>query len=739
MLFALWSLVFGPPPSVAALTRWKFVLGLNFGLIIALAASLALHIARIGSRTDDDTAAPQMHLRFAGLLSLGAVIPAVIVAAFLGAVFVRTINSWFSDSIGASVDGIANVARTAQQNALRDVRQTMLAVAGDLNNPDAAEGMRSQPVTYTAYLEQQAIYAGAEALYVINRRGSVLASSQRSAGQIYTKPLEEEFVQAEAFASGTAEEPPVWINRQDGRLRAIAHLNAYPNAYLYFATPFDPAIFESLLTAERAFAQFEQTAARKTTLQTFLIIVYAEMTLLVVLGAAWAGMRIASRLVRPIGDLVRASEHVGRGDLTARVPLDAAESDMVRLARTFNQMTEQLSSQRDDLIAATAIAEARREVTEAVLAGVSAGVLGIEPTGEISLANASALELLGARDATSLIGQRADAAAPEFAAVIAEAKRTGEAAEANIDLSREGIISNLRVRAASSDDQHGAVVVTFDDVTRLISAQRSAAWRDVARRIAHEIKNPLTPIQLSAERLRRKYTRQITSDTEIFERCITTVLNQVHDIRRMVDEFSAFARMPAPRLASTNLVNLVRETVFAQRVAAPSIEFPVTANDAALSAVCDERLVGQALTNVLKNAVEALSGSLEQGAVEKSKPARIETVMSVEHQRVVMTITDNGPGWPGEHKERLLEPYTTTREKGTGLGLAIVKRIMEDHDGRLELADRVDGKQGAVVRLVLPLTADQDENEDADVDTHSQHQQHPQPQATLTTRTAHGT
>ncbi len=702
---AVASMLIGGAPNQSTQVMWGVVLGVNFLLISALGGSLAWRIVRIARAKDDKNAAPRMHLRFAGFLSLAAIAPAVIVALFVGAIFIRLIDGWFSERIGGSVNTITEVARASQNAAFREVRQKLLAVAGDLNNADAARAMESEPVTYREYLRQQAVYAEVEALYIINSDGSVLVRVERSENAQYYVPASEDFAQANQG------EPPVGLDRQDGRLRALAHLDLYPDAYLYFAAPLDPEVFASLKQAEAAFAEFQETALRRDSLLAFLGVIYGEMTLVVVLGAAWLGLRAASRLVTPIGQLVQASERVGRGDLDARVALDDRSDEMAGLSRTFNQMTEQLASQRAELIEAREVAERRREFTEAVLAGVSAGVLGIDPQGRITLANTSAIVLLGAESENELIGRPAQEMAGEFVALIQDAHLADGVAEGNVDLDRDGEIANLRVRAAAAQDKSGAVVVTFDDMTRLISAQRSAAWRDVARRIAHEIKNPLTPIQLSAERLKRKYAKQITTDEETYDRCITSILNQVNDIRRMVDEFSAFARMPAPHVARTAIGPLVRDAVFSRRVADPSIEFPVTINSEEIFAMCDERLVAQALTNVLKNAAEAVAARLEATPGDKAAKGVVQTTVTAQHGNAVIKVEDNGPGWPVSHRERLLEPYMTTREKGAGLGLAIVNRVMEDHAGRLELADRADGRKGAVVRLVLPLAAEETQSD----------------------------
>ncbi len=693
---AVASMLVGGAPSRAEANLWTFVLSVNFLVIAALGAHLGLRIARTAQGRGREGAAPRMHLRFAGFLSLAAVAPAVIVAVFLGAVFVL-LDGWFSERIGGAIEAIGGFANQYQDTQLADLQENVRLMAIDLNKPEPVAGLRAQPERYRAYLRDQVALRGMEAAYVLDGRSNILAMASVAADAEFASPRADDL---EAAAKGSV---PVRLER-DGRFRGLIRLSAYDNAYLYIYMRLDEDVFASLNEAFTRFGEYEETRERRQAMLALLGFVYAQMTLLVVLAAAWLGLVAASRLVRPIEQLLSAAQRVGGGDLDARVHMDARTDEMAALGSSFNQMTEQLASQRAELIEASDEAERRRRFSEAVLAGVSAGVLGVNPAGRITLANNSARALLVA-DSHQLVNRAAAEAAPELAGLIEEALSAKGVAEGNVDLERDGRLINLRVRAGAAQDGSGAVVVTFDDVTKLVSAQRSAAWRDVARRIAHEIKNPLTPIQLSAERLRRKYANAITNDQETFTRCVDTILRQVTDIGRMVNEFSTFARMPSPDLAPTDLSILVRDIVFAQRVAAPSLHFPIHVPEGEVNAVCDERLVGQALTNVVKNAAEAVAGRLEGENARKGEEGMVETTLTCQGDTAVIEVRDNGPGWPVAQRERLLEPYMTTREKGTGLGLAIVNRVMEDHDGRLELATRQDGRAGAVVRLVLPLAA----------------------------------
>ena len=383
------------------------------------------------------------------------------------------------------------------------------------------------------------------------------------------------------------------------------------------------------------------------------------------------------------------------GDLSARVDTRNDPQEIAVLSHAFNRMTSDLQEQQAALTAASEDAQFRRRFIEAVLSGVSAGVVGLDPEGRISAINARALLLLGLTEAGSL-GRPVAEAAPEVAEVVARAASSGHDAEAELDVVRGSDTRRLRLRA--SGRRETGLVLTFDDITRLMTAQRNAAWRDVARRIAHEIKNPLTPIQLSAERIRRKYRREITTDLETFDRCTDTIIRQVGDIGRMVDEFSSFARMPAPRLGEEDAAELLRQAAFSQRVANPEVEVACDAPEMSVRLICDGRLVAQALLNVMKNGGEAIAA---RRAVQPDPPGRLTTRLVREAGHVVFEVEDNGVGLPSKDRDRLTEPYVTTREKGTGLGLAIVKRILEEHGGDLELVDARDGR-GACARLVFP-------------------------------------
>jgi two-component system nitrogen regulation sensor histidine kinase NtrY len=427
---------------------------------------------------------------------------------------------------------------------------------------------------------------------------------------------------------------------------------------------------------------------------------FTVIALAVLLSAVWIGLAFANRLVAPIRRLIGAANMVSTGNLHIQVPVRRSEGDLAQLGETFNKMTHELRTQRDDIVRARDLVDIRRRFTEAVLAGASAGVIGIDAKGRVSILNRSAEKLVGCREAEAL-GRPLEEIAPELKQLIEPARSEGQRlVQGQTTINRHGRDRTVSVRVTteqSADPDHG-YVITLDDITELVAAQRTAAWADIARRIAHEIKNPLTPIQLSAERLRRKYGKSIVEDRAVFEQCTDTIVRQVDDIRRMVDEFSRFARMPKPVMAAEDVADTVRQAAFLQRVGNADIDIDVEITEDPMPARFDRRLISQGLTNIIKNAGEAIA-AMPAGEIDRG---RIIVAAQRDGADIVIDVVDNGIGLPKENRARLLEPYVTTRDKGTGLGLAIVGRILEEHGGRIELrdaAERFPGRRGAWMRL----------------------------------------
>jgi two-component system nitrogen regulation sensor histidine kinase NtrY len=452
---------------------------------------------------------------------------------------------------------------------------------------------------------------------------------------------------------------------------------------------------------------YEAIEEQRSGMITSFALVFIVVALLLLFAAVWVGLAFATQLTRPIGSLIQASEQVGKGDLEARVEIQDESDELGALSNSFNRMTAELQQQQSALLAANEQIEERHRFIQAVLGGVSAGVIGLDQHGKVTLPNRSACALLNVGE-QKLRGQHIGEVSAEMADLVDAARaRPYRVHQHQVSLTRQDGTQALllvRVTAEKSGPSIIGYVVTFDDVTELISAQRKAAWADVARRIAHEIKNPLTPIQLSAERLQRKYLPRIEEDREAFEACTETIIRQVGDIRGMVDEFSAFARMPTPTFEDQDLRELATHAVELQRQSRGDIDYDVDLPAKTVTVSCDGAQVGRALTNLLQNAADAIEGRRERDG-ESAPRGRIALKIYQEEDDVFAEISDNGKGLPKAERHRLTEPYVTTRERGTGLGLAIVKKIMEDHGGDLALGDREGG--GAVVRLIFPANREQ--------------------------------
>jgi two-component system nitrogen regulation sensor histidine kinase NtrY len=481
---------------------------------------------------------------------------------------------------------------------------------------------------------------------------------------------------------------------------AVIKLRGYNDTYLYIARVLDQRVLAQLQATQAGVSQYADLVQRRVGIQVAFGLMYTVIALTVLLSAVWIGLNFANYLVAPIRRLIGAAQVVATGNLYVQVPTRRSEGDLAQLGETFNKMTQELRTQRDDIVRARDLIDSRRRFTEAVLAGASAGVIGVDAESCISILNRSAEQLVGRSEAEAL-GRPLIEIVPELADMFATARAGGQRlVQGQVNINRNGRERNVSVRVTT--EQPGAAergyVLTLDDITELVTAQRTSAWADIARRIAHEIKNPLTPIQLSAERLKRKYASVIKDDAGIFQQCTDTIVRQVDDIKRMVDEFSRFARMPKPAMAAEDVADTVRQVVFLQRVGNADMDIDLEIAEDPMPAKFDRRLISQGLTNIIKNATEAIA------AVPPAELGRghIRVWAAREGDDIVIDVVDNGIGLPKENRSRLLEPYVTTREKGTGLGLAIVGKILEEHGGRIELGDaanKIPGQRGAWMRL----------------------------------------
>ena len=496
---------------------------------------------------------------------------------------------------------------------------------------------------------------------------------------------------------------------------AIVKLAEFEDTYLYTIRELDPEVIKARQIVRANTDEYRGLESNRLTTQVAFALIYLGVTLIIVLSAIWTGIAVADRLVRPIRQLIGAADEVATGNLDVAVPVRQSDGDVASLGDTFNKMILQLKSQRNELVSAKDLIDERRRFSEAVLSGVTAGVIGVDHAGAISIVNRSAEKMLAIRSETAVSRNLSDVL-PQVGAVYEAGRQSGRPAHREqVTFFRGGAERTFNVQvtieAGGGDaDEPTSYVVTVDDITDLVAAQRSSAWADVARRIAHEIKNPLTPIQLSAERIRRRFGKAIVEDREVFDQCTETIIRQVGDIGRMVDEFSAFARMPKPDMRVMDLREPLREASFLVEVSRSDIKFERDFGTVRLTGTFDARLLSQAFGNLIKNAAEAI----EAAELEDGVAGAILIRSRLQGDQIVVDVIDNGKGLPRENRQRLLEPYMTTREKGTGLGLAIVKKIVEDHEGYLELHDApadFHGGRGAMIRFVLPATTSGGEGE----------------------------
>ncbi|MFT4077649.1 MAG: PAS domain-containing sensor histidine kinase [Asticcacaulis sp.] len=674
------------------------LVSLNLALLLGLVFFVLRRVINIARSRGADAGA-RLHLRFVFLFSLAAVTPAIIVAlsfTFLN----RGIDTWFSDRVQTSVENGYDLAGVYLTEAMRTSNAAMQAVKQRVESPEG-RALFPDRLAFSLGLNKILNEEKAElsAIYIIDRNGQILARAESPQAPVYMAPPSDTI--EDVAATG----PKAYPYGNPDAIRLLYSLDDYNGAMLYGIKPLPTGIYAKIQTANQAINDYRETTNKKIRAQGIFFMAYLEAVLLVLIGAIWGGTSAAESIAVPVARLVQASDKVAGGDLSARVLTINQSEDIAVLSRAFNRMTSDLQSQQAALKSAGEEAESRRRFIETVLSEISAGIIGLDVLEHVSAINRHAAHFLSV-PSDEAMGMKIRELAPEITELLDKVS-LHRVEEQEVDLVRKGETRRVRVRISGLET--GGAVLTFDDITRLIAAQRNAAWKDVARRIAHEIKNPLTPIQLSAERIRRKYRPQIETDVDTFDRLTDTIVRQVGDIGRMVDEFSSFARMPAPNFAEEDAAEMVRAAVFAQRVARPDIQIVIVEPLPELTVICDGRLLSQALGNVLKNGGEAITSRLmrdhgtEQVEGRDGIVGHLQVEMSQVDGELVIEVEDDGIGLPEKDRDRLTEPYVTTREKGTGLGLAIVKRILEDHGGEFYLSDAVH-LSGAKAVLRLPRT-----------------------------------
>jgi two-component system nitrogen regulation sensor histidine kinase NtrY len=666
---------------------------INGATILLLVGIIIREVWQVMQARRRGRAAARLHIQIVSLFSVIAVLPAVLVAAVANITIDRGLDRLFSGPTREVIQNSLIIAHAYVQEHAQLIRGDILGMANDLTH--ARPLFDQDRGTFRELLTSSAASRNLPGAMLIDKDRNVLEKAETGIQVQFTTPAPE-------FLSNNVDEnePQIAVFPEANYVAAVIRLRAYNDTFLYVARLLDPRVVAQLRQTEASVAEYAEIESRRLGIQVNFALMFAVIALTILMASVLIGLNFANWLVAPIRRLMSAANIVSTGDLHVQVPVHGSEGDLAQLGETFNKMTQELRTQRDELVNASELIDSRRRFIEAVLSSASAGIIGVDASGSVGILNRSAEKLIGHAESETLDHPLSDVL-PELDEMMKKAREgTQRLVQGQITINRDGHERNLSVRVSAEQTSHSrdSYIITLDDITELVSAQRTSAWADVARRIAHEIKNPLTPIQLSAERIRRKFGKVITEDKAVFEQCTETIVRQVDDIRRMVDEFSRFARMPKPVIEGEDVADTVRQAVFLMRVGHPDIDIAAEIKEEPMRAQFDRRLISQALTNIIKNATEAI----EAVPPEELGKGRIEVVAACEDDDIIIDVIDNGIGLPKVSRARLLEPYVTTREKGTGLGLAIVGRVLEDHGGRIELNDAADirpGQRGAWMRL----------------------------------------
>lgn len=696
-------LVLGPLDQGASAPGLRLVLLADLVYVLLIAALVLQRVVALVAARRARSAGSKLHLRLTGAFALLALIPTVSVAIFAGLTVNVGLEGWFSDRVRQVVGSSLAAAKAYEQEHRADLTKDARALASVLNRTrDAQMFMSDGDVRQVLSQGQAQIQRGLREAFVIDGTGEIRARGERSYLFDFEEPSDEQIAQARESGLLIIED---WGNNE---FRALLPLEEFTNRLLYVSREVDGALL-SLLDETQETARFYQQLERDRGRVLFEFgLIYLGFALILILAAIWLGLWFAERLSRPVGRLTDAAQRVGGGDMDVRVVEEDGDDEIAQLGRYFNQMTRQIKAQRDALLDNTHQIERRRRLFDSVLSSVTSGVVGLDSTGRVTFVNRSAERLLGWHENQQSLALAV--AVPEFAPLFRRLQSgMTETVQEEIKVSRGGKVENLLVRMATRRNERGereGYVVAFDDVTDLVAAQRMAAWGDVARRIAHEIKNPLTPIQLSAERIKRKFRRQLDEENaDALEQLTDVISRQAADLRRIVDEFSKFARMPEPDRQPECLRDLLRSAVLLQQSGQPDVRFASDISHDPMMADLDATMITQALTNLIKNAGEAIE-SLERAGAPAGYQPEIRVESHSDGEWAELRICDNGIGLP-EDRARLFEPYVTTRDEGTGLGLPIVRKIIEEHGGTLTLEDAEvfagNSHAGAMAVVRLPL------------------------------------
>ena len=654
-------------------------------LLVALAGVVIYRATVMWRQAKDGLIGTRLQTRILMMFCVVAVVPTVVLSLFAALFFNYGVTAWFDARVSSALEDSVTVATAYIEEHKNAIRTDALAIASDVQRQ--LPSLFENPTVFGRALTTQ---IGARNLTeaVLFDRNNVIARTELSFSLVFEKFPEEIMARAD---TGTV----VVFGEDENKIQAVVKISSFPQLYLLVGRTVDPKVLTHMEAAKDTVLEYRKIHRDLRSIQQQFFAVFVLVALLLLLASIWAGMMLAVRLIGPMMRLMMATERVRAGDYSIKVPEGKPNDEIGNLGRTFNRMTSQLETQRQDLLAANRLLDERRRFTEAVLSGVSAGVIALDIEHRITLHNRTALSLLGVAEEQTISGRPLAELLPEVASLLREAEiRPERIAETNATIQRgeTRVTLHVRVTAECFHDAIERYIVTLDDITVLVNAQRSAAWADVARRVAHEIKNPLTPITLSAERLRRKFIDEI-SDRDSYERYLDTISRHVNDIGRMVEEFVAFARLPAPMFRDENIIMLIRTSIFSEQTVHSTLTYTQRIPSHPITIRCDGAQLGQVFLNILKNAAEAL----ESASIERKE---ISITLNETDQSISISIEDNGPGFPPDLIARVTEPYVTTRARGSGLGLAIAKKTIEDHKGTLQLANREEG--GAIVTITLP-------------------------------------
>lgn len=702
---ATYLILTGLTPIVPRNSVVLTVLFINVVLIIAMIVVIVTQVSGLLSAWRQKVAGSRLHVRIVALFSVIAALPAIILAVAATTTFSRSLDSWFSTRTRMIVENSMDVANAYLEEHGQVIRTDIVNMGKDLEG--AAASMGGDPMKLKNLVFVQAGLRDLPVAYVIDGEGKPIVSALKDPKIPYRPPPRHVIQLADRG------EIPLLMPRDAYRVAALMKLDGYPGAYLFVARGVSAKVLGQLTRTRAGVEEYRQLRKRRGGLKVAHALIYFMISLTSLLAAIWAGFWFSGRFVAPIRRLIGAAQVVSQGNLNVALPERRGEGDLRRLSQTFNTMTSELRTQRDELVTTNNQLRDGRAFMEATLAGVTSGVLGLDRDMRVTLANRAAERLIRL-DHPDMVGRPLSEIVPAFAEHLADGNaRTSSSGEKKarapdqVSVLIDGDERTFAIRLTrEEDDENAGAVLTFDDITELVSAQRASAWADVAQRIAHEIKNPLTPIQLSAERIRRKYGPVVEADREVFDKCTETIIRQVGDVSRMVDEFSSFARMPKPQLVSDDVRSAIKDSVTLFQMGSTNVTFTMDLPDRPVLMQLDRRLMTQAITNLVKNASEAAQAVLEQDEPPKDFQGLVETRLTVNGDKAVIEVIDNGVGLSKAMRSRLLEPYVTTKAKGTGLGLAIVQKIIEQHGGRLELTDAPITEtrtSGAAVRLHLPV------------------------------------